>query len=172
VLLSGDEWEAALDGFQRTAFRLELQQTYTMADEQADQSRFLAGEPIPVGYNADWHEYVAGIKSSGRTMQRVKLVRRPFTDYTRYLMAWGVPGNVAAGEDYRIIDVGPDEIVALPEQDFWLFDDTTVITLNFNTDGTLRSIEQVEDVDLGKYIGWRDLALKLGVPYHDWNAGA
>src|SRR5215470_7889621 len=50
--------------------------------------------------------YVPGSRSmtTGR-LQRLKVVRRPFTEYTRFLFAWAIPGNVEAGEDYRILDL-------------------------------------------------------------------
>jgi hypothetical protein len=67
-------------------------------------------------------------------MQRVKVVRRPLSDYLRYQFAWTLPGNVAAGEDYRILGL-TGRSSDLPEQDFWLFDDVTVLLLNFNVDG-------------------------------------
>jgi hypothetical protein len=83
------------------------------------------------------------------------------------LFAWAIPGNSAAGEDYRIVDV-TDRELELPEQDFWLFDERTVALLNFNPDGTLRDREQVEDADVSQYLRWRDLALAESVPFSEY----
>ena len=170
--LTDDEWESAFDNFGSSAFRLEVQQTYAMSDELEDLELYRSGAPRPDGYNEEWHAYVRGHVAAGKGIQRVKLIRRPFTDYTRFLMAWGVPGNVEAGEDYRIVDVRADEVVELPEQDFWFFDDKTVIHLDFDPGGTLLGIDLVEDPDLARYRRWRELGLRLGLPFRDWHAGA
>jgi hypothetical protein len=50
---------------------------------------------------------------------------------------------VAAGEDYRIIDV-TDRSVGLPDQDFWMFDEEIVVDMNYRPDGTQASRELVE----------------------------
>lgn len=106
---------------------------------------------------------------AGITWHRVKIVRRPFTDYTRFLFAWAIPGNVEAGEDYRIIDI-TDRTVDIPEQDFWIFDESTVALLNFHSDGTLRDRELVDVSELDKYLHLRDITLSESVPFVDYRA--
>ncbi|MGH3950077.1 MAG: DUF6879 family protein, partial [Pseudonocardiaceae bacterium] len=90
-------------------------------------------------------------------------------DYTHYLFAWAIPGNVEAGEDYRILDV-TDRALDIPEQDFWLFDDEAVALLNFNPDGTLRNRELADPSDLESYLKLRDLVLAESVPFGDYRA--
>jgi hypothetical protein len=101
----------------------------------------------------------------GRTMTRAKIVRRPLTPYSRYLFEWCIPGNVVAGEDYQIVDVTDGLNPGLPEQDFWLFDEVTVVHLNYRPDGTQINRELIQDPDIGKYLAWRDLALESAVPF-------
>jgi hypothetical protein len=149
-----------------------MRQTYGMSDEQADLTLFLSGAPQPENYNDDWHAYIRSHVTAGKTVQRVKLIRRPYTDYTRFLMEWGVPGNVAAGEDYRIIDVSQGEHVELPDQDFWLFDEKLVIRLDFDEAGGLSGIERIEQPDLDHYRQVRDAGLRQALPFRDWHAGA
>lgn len=167
MIVSSAELAALFRDFERSAFRMETHQTYTMAGEQAGLARFLAGEPKSEGHNAGWLETVRGNVASGKTMQRLKVVRRPFTDYTRFLFAWAIPGNVAAGEDYRILDV-TDRILDVPAQDFWIFDESTVALLNFNPDGTLRDRELADSAELEKYQNWRHLALSESVSFLDY----
>jgi len=104
VPLSSDESSALFRDFTCSAFGLESLQTYTMPREQPSVAKFLAGESMPDDHNAAWHQSVRGHIEAGKTMRRVKVVRRPFSDYLRYQFAWTLPGNVAAGEDYRILD--------------------------------------------------------------------
>lgn len=168
MLLDSEALQALFDTFKRSAFRLETHQTYTMPAESENVARFLRGEPKPEGHNKRWHEFIRDAAAAGKTMQRAKVVRRPFTDYTRCLFAWAIPGNSGAGEDYQIIDVTNREL-SLPEQDFWLFDDSTAALLNFNEDGTLRDRELVEG-DISKYLHWRDVALENAVPFREYRA--
>jgi hypothetical protein len=167
--LSSEELGALFQRFERSAFRMETHQTYTMPSEQPGIARFLAGEPKPEGHNSGWTDTVRRNLAAGKTMQRLKVVRRPFTDYTRFLFAWAIPGNVEAGEDYRILDT-TDRDPGIPEQDFWIFDESTVALLNFNPDGTLRDRELVDQSELEKYLHWRDTALAESVPFVEYRA--
>lgn len=168
--VSTAEVDALFTGFEATAFRMETHQTYSMPDEQSELEHFLQGDPLPDGFNAEWHAEIRGNRAAGKTMTRLKVVRPPLTDYTRFLLAWAVPTNVAAGEDYRIITGDDADELDIPEQDYWLFDDTTVLLLNFNPDGTMRGRELAEPSDLEKYLRWRDLALARAVPFGDYRS--
>jgi hypothetical protein len=42
------------DTFQRSAFRLETLPEYRVAKEEGLLERYLAGEPMPAGYNERW----------------------------------------------------------------------------------------------------------------------
>lgn len=53
----------------------------------------------------------------------------------------------------------------LPEQDFWLFDESTVVDLNYRPDGTQINRELIEDPDLSIYLAWRDRARESAVPF-------
>ncbi|MGW1127026.1 DUF6879 family protein [Streptomyces sp. NPDC002526] len=165
VLLDGDAWQAYFRDFKRSAFRLEVHQTYTMPAEAETVRDFLAGGERPEGFNSAWHRTIRNHAAAGRTMTRAKIVHRPLSPYSRYLFEWCIPGNVAAGEDYRIVDATDHPYPGLPEQDFWLFDESTVVHLNYRPDGTQINRELIQDPDVGKYLAWRDLALESAVPF-------
>ena len=165
--LDEDEAIALFEKCRRSAFRLETLQVYTIPSERATFEKFLAGEQMPDGFNAGWNSLVRTWVAAGKTIQRAKIVRRPLTDYTRYLLSWGVPRNSAAGEDYRILDL-TDRSADLPGQDFWLFDDETVMLLDFRSDGTLRGRELADPADLDQYRHWRDRALAEAVPWSEY----
>jgi hypothetical protein len=167
LIISGERLGGLFRDFRHSAFRLETLQTYTMASEQPGLDRFLAGQARPEGHNAGWTATVRANIAAGKSMTRVKVVRRPFTDYTRFLFEWAIPGNVEAGEDYRIIDI-TDRTTELPEQDFWIFDGDAVALLNFEPDGTLRDRELVSPSELNTYLSWQKLALSESVPFVDY----
>jgi hypothetical protein len=107
--------------------------------------------------------------AAGKTIGRVRTVRQPLTEYQRYQLDWGIPGNIEAGEDIRILDLTNLEL-DLPSQDFWMFDETIVVHLNFRQDGTLINHDRLENPDLNQYLRWRDTALAHAVPLSEWNA--
>lgn len=169
MLLDGDQFGKHLTGYERWAWRFETQPTYTMPGEQENVRRFLAGAPKPDGHNAAWHRTVSVLIDEGKTIGRVRTVRFPLTDYQRYQLAWSIPGNVEAGEDIQVLDL-TDVALRLPTHDFWLFDGSVVVDLNFRPDGTLANVDRVEDPDLSKYFEWRDTALAHAVPFSEWDA--
>lgn len=154
---------------QRSAWRFECQQTYTMPREQDNLSRWRSGQPKPEGHNAEWHERVKGYLADGKTIGRVRVIRRPLSEYIRFQLDWAIPGNIEAGEDTRILEMTELEL-DLPAHDFWLFDDQLVVDMNFNPDGTLINLDQRENPDLAMYRKWRDTALAHAVPFSEWNA--
>jgi hypothetical protein len=165
--VSAEEFTAMFENYERSAFRMETHQVYTIPREQPTLQKFLAGEDMPEDFGATWHTMIRNNIAAGKTMQRVKFVKRPFTDYLRYLMSWGVPTNAAAGEDYRILDI-TDRAIGIPEQDFWIFDESAVVLLNFNPDGTLIDRQFADPADLDKYLHWRDVALPEAVPLGEY----
>jgi hypothetical protein len=167
MLLDGARFARHLQDYERSAWRLETQPIYTMPNEQRTLRMFLSGEPRPEWHNADWHESVRAIVATGKTIGRVRTVRQPLTDYQRYQLAWGIPNNISAGEDIRILDL-TDNNLGLPDQDFWLFDNSIVVHLNFNLDGTLLNIDQLESPDLSPYLRWQEIALKHAVSYAEY----
>lgn len=157
--------------YERSAFRLETRQVYKVEREQEYFQKYLRGEPYDdEEFSAEWSALVRGNVAAGKTMQRAKLVRRPYTDYSRWLMTMGVPRNVENGEDYRIVDV-TDRELDLPDQDFWLFDESIVLLIHFNDDDTFRGREVLENPpDLDQYLKWRDYALAHSVPFSEYRA--
>ncbi|WP_329250536.1 hypothetical protein OG223_20555 [Streptomyces sp. NBC_01478] len=168
MLLDNDEWRRTFDAYERDAWRFEAQPTYTMPGETENVTRFLHGEPKPADHNARWHERVRGYVTSGRSIGRVRVVRRPLTDYQRYQLAWGIPGNVAAGEDIRILDVSRDDYgLPLSATDWWMFDEERVVHLNYRPDGTQIGRELIAG-DTSSYLEWKRISLAHSVPFSEY----
>jgi hypothetical protein len=142
-----------------------------MPKEAASVARFLRGESKPGGHNARWHERVRGFVESGRSIGRVRIVRRPLTDYQRYQFAWGIPGNIAAGENIRVLDVTQHNYgLPLSGTDWWMFDESVIVHLNFRPDGTQINRELFAD-DITPYLEWKRIALAHSVPFHEYVTG-
>ncbi|MBB1245759.1 hypothetical protein GL263_19670 [Streptomyces durbertensis] len=171
MLLDGERWREFFDSFEREAWRFEAQPTYTMPREQGSVARFLRGEGKPADHNARWHERVRRYVGSGRNVGRVRIVRRPLTDYQRYQFAWGIPGNIRAGEDIRVLDVTEDDHgLPLNGRDWWMFDETRLVHLNFRPDGAQINRETYSG-DLAPYRTWKQVALQHAVPFEEYVKG-
>lgn len=134
----------------RSAWRWEAQPTYTMPSEQPKIARWRAGEPRPADHNASWGDQIRTWTAEGRTIGRVRVESDPLTEYQQYQHAWTFPANSAAGEVLYLLDAATAAELALPQQDFWVFETDTdngpgstdggglsVVWLNFRPDGTI-----------------------------------
>jgi hypothetical protein len=77
---------------------------------------------------------------------------------------------VEAGEEVRILDVTDRANPGLPTQDFWLFDDTTVVRMDYAPDGTQLGRELLDGVDPAPYVEWKRLALEHAEPFTEYCA--
>ena len=94
-----------------------------------------------------WVERVRRGVRAGKRFHRVHMmVTEPLSDYVRFECAWAYRHTVAAGEDVRIIAVPEgQEPAGLPRFDYWLFDSSTLVRMNYADDGTFLSAELVAD---------------------------
>ena len=166
-----EAWSHYFQDFERSAFRLELRQVYTMPGEEEDLAAFEQGQLPPPDYHYGWLDTVAEAAKAGKTFRRVRIVTRPLSFYTKWEFVWGYAYNVKAGEDIRILDLTDKPDFKLPEHDFWLFDESTVVNLMYNPDGTQIGRELVEHPDLSQYIAWRDAVWEQAVPFTNYEQG-
>ncbi len=108
------------------------------------------------------------VTGHGKAVQRVRVVTEPHTDYTRFAIAV-TAGNVAAGEDIRWLPRGhaPE---ALPDDDWWLFDDRLVAWTVFERDGTalLGWAASTDEVLTRHYARIRDQLWARAIPHDDY----
>jgi hypothetical protein len=94
----------------------------------------------------------------------VHVISRPLTDYLRYEFAV-YRRTVEAGEDVRILDLTDQPDPGLPALDFWLFDDISVVRIDYGPDCTQLGRELLEDIDPAPYVAWKRLALEYAEPF-------
>jgi hypothetical protein len=171
VRLEGEAWSRYFRDFRSSAFRLELHPVYTMPGEADELRRFRAGEKPPPGYHYGWLDTMAAARAAGKTVCRVRVVRQPLTDYVRYEFEWGFAYNVEAGEDIRVLDLTDQPDPGLPDHDFWLFDEQTVVKMLYRPDGTQIGRELIPAPDLDAYLHYRDVAWCQAIPFREYWAG-
>jgi hypothetical protein len=167
--VNADDLGKLFTSFRSSAFRLETRSVYSVdEDEEREAFRaFLSGRPRPVlAQDRGWPKLVASACAAGKRMQRVRLVTLPLSDYLRFELSWGYPSNVAAGEDIRILPVvggAPDGVM---EHDYWLFDDATVVRLEYDARGRFLGVAAADDP--APYRRCRELAMARAVPFGEY----
>ncbi|MEV2192592.1 DUF6879 family protein [Streptomyces phaeochromogenes] len=122
----------------RSAVHLEMRDGYMQSDPEyvawregvRDESRYLDQE------TSSWLALMREITGRGVVVRRSRIVSEPVTDYIRF-EHHVTAGNVEAGEQVRWLPRRRASDLALPGNDFWLFDDSLVVFLHFTGDGEL-----------------------------------
>jgi hypothetical protein len=170
-LIDRDRFADLFKTYEQTAFRLETRDTYNETYTPEPLRRFLAGEPVDFAYMTPWVDVVRTNASTGRLMSRVRVVSQPLTGYAKYSIHVAANSNIPAGEDIRYLDRGKADQLALPNLDYWLFDNRYVVVLGYdNTTG--RSLDERELIDDPVFITqcerWRDRAWHHAVDLTDF----
>ncbi|MGW4898422.1 DUF6879 family protein [Kitasatospora sp. NPDC004240] len=123
---------------QYSAVHLELRDSYGVPDEADAVERFrLTGESDLDPESEYWQDWTAMVREAtarGVVIRRARIVSEPVTLYTRYLHAM-TPVNIMAGEQVRWLPRRNACDLALPGNDFWLFDDRGARFNHFTGDG-------------------------------------
>jgi hypothetical protein len=93
------------------------------------------------GPDAAWHALVGSVVHRGATVRRARIVSEPASDYIRFEYEVTPAANLAAGEQVRWLPRPQASDLALPGNDFWLFDGTTVLFNYFSGDGAAAGTE-------------------------------
>src|SRR5690242_19112801 len=154
----------------RSAFRLELLDTYDSLGERDYFNRYRNGEPVSVlAAGRAWLKQLRADADAGILNQRVHVLRTPLTDYLRFECAWGYAYNAQAGEDIRIIDLAertlPD---GLTDHDFWLIDDEHAIVMYYDDCGQFVGAEPASPAQLRIYQQARATAVAAAQPFASW----
>jgi hypothetical protein len=156
-----------LDSFQRSAFRLEVLDRYTVPGEEAWLEAFRRDGSIPdlTRETYPWLGLVADAAAAGRTIQRVHVIDQPLSEYLRWELGM-YRLLTAAGEDIRIADRARQPELAGLGLDFWLFDDTTAAVMRHDPEGRYLGTELATDA--APYRAQRDLAVACSVPLEEF----
>lgn len=156
--------------FERSAFHLELQDSYYTPEEAGPFDLFLTGRPDDYAWHRPWLDLVRDVTAAGRRITRVRIVSVPHVDYTRWGLAVA-PLNIAAGEDLRWL---PRQLTCeadLTADDFWLFDDNRVVFTIFEPGGRFAGGAQtVDPVIVERCRLVRDYVWSLAIPHHAYLA--
>ncbi|GAA2912117.1 hypothetical protein GCM10020221_04740 [Streptomyces thioluteus] len=171
MLLAGEAWQARFEDFEREAWRLETLQQYLMPQEAQEWQAFRDGVRIdPVTVSNEYTDRLRQQVAEGRTQGRVHIVTRPLSEYLRFEFSQYYAPHVLAGEEIRILDVTdrPNPLDGI--QDFWMFDRSEVVLMNYHPDG--RQINrEIHEGDTTRFIEYQRTAVEESVPFEEYVKG-
>jgi hypothetical protein len=137
-LLTPEQWAELLISCQRSASHLEMRDCYSAADEKDRFERFLTtgrrDHAAEAAERQAWLGLMRRITSAGVRVRRARIVSEPVSDYIRF--EWhGAGPSIEAGEELRWLPRRLASGIALPGNDFWLFDERTAMFNHFSGDG-------------------------------------
>jgi hypothetical protein len=125
--------EDAMRAAHRSAVHLETRDHYML--DESDYLAWQAGSFDPAEHWGWWFGLVRETVARDVVVRRARIVSEPVHDYIRFEHA-GTAGNIEAGEQVRWLPRRRASDIALPGNDFWLFDDKLVIFNHFAGDGS------------------------------------
>ncbi|WKX70917.1 DUF6879 family protein [Streptomyces sp. XD-27] len=132
------EFDELLKNARHTAVHLEMRDNYGVGDEAAGFQHFKrTGDADQNPDSAFWVPWTSLVREAvGRSvvMRRARIVSEPVTDYIRYEHAL-TPVNLTVGERVRWLPRRQASEIALPGNDFWVFDGRLVQFNHFTGDG-------------------------------------
>lgn len=118
----------------RCAVHLETRDEYLPDDP--DFAAWRAGRRPPGTYWPWWMNLVSVTVARGVDVRRARIVSEPLSRCARFEYDITEELNLACGEDVRWLPRRRASDLALPGNDFWLFDDEVVVFNHFTGDGS------------------------------------
>ncbi|MGY3680460.1 DUF6879 family protein [Streptomyces sp. TE33382] len=152
---------------ERSAVHLEMRDSYASTD------RFDAWQRgVRINWEdrqSWWHPYDQLITDSvarGVSIRRARIVSEPVTEYIRW-EHYVTHANVTAGEEVRWLPRRRATDIALPGNDFWLFDGELLRVHHFSGDGAVVEDEITSDEETVKLCSSAFEAVwERAVPHH------
>jgi hypothetical protein len=129
-----EEFDALFTSFNQEALHLEMRDSYGTAAEIPHLRRWEAGEPDDTDWLQSWFDLVSAGTQAGKVFRRARIVSEPISNYQKWVLK-DTHLYVEVGEDIRWVPRSRVSTVALPGNDFWLFDDEVVVFLIFAANG-------------------------------------
>jgi hypothetical protein len=166
--LTDEEFDDLLTSFQHQTVHLETRDAYGTEIELPYMAKWAAGEPDGLEWLQGWCRTLREHRSAGRSVRRARIVSEPLSDYQRWSYSIAQP-MVDAGEDIRWVPRWRVSSLAIPGNDFYLFDDRVVVFLHYAGNGTgTAKTTSTDSADIELCRSAFDAVWKLAVPHRDY----
>ena len=132
--VTDEEFEALLAEFEREIIHLETRDAYGTEVELPHMARWAAGQPDDLQWLQPWCATLKEAVRAGKSVRRARIVSEPLSDYQRWSYSIAQP-MVDAGEDIRWVPRNRISSIAIPGNDFYLFDDRLAVFLTYTGNG-------------------------------------
>lgn len=167
-LITGEERQSFFRTFRREVIHLEMRDAYGTAVERPHLAKWESGESDDRAWLQPWFSTVRYGVASGKAFRRARVISEPITEYQRWVLS-DSHLFVEAGEDIRWTPRRLVSDLALPGNDFCLFDDETVIFSVFSGDGLVVERQLWTDPDVVRLCRTAFEAVwTLGIPDHEY----
>jgi hypothetical protein len=167
--VSDDEFSRLLSaGFVAEAVHLETRDAYGTAVELPYMAKWAAGEPDDLEWLQGWCATLREHERAGRRVRRARVVSEPLSDYQRWShsIAWPM---VEAGEDIRWVPRRLVSAVAMPGNDFYLFDGQLAVFMLYSGNGlSAGMVKSADPAVIGLCRQAFDAVWKLSVSHRDY----
>ncbi|MBB5083171.1 DUF6879 family protein [Nonomuraea endophytica] len=168
-LISAEERGEYFATFKREAVHLELRDDYATSDLERERfAAWKASEADDLSWMNPWCDRIRKAIAEGKRYRRACVVSEPLSEYRRF--AYDVVGpSVDAGEEIHWVPRRLVSDVALPGNDFWMFDEETVVFAVFSGDGEVVQRQLYTDPDVVKLCADAFKAVwSLSIPHHEY----
>ena len=143
-----------LNDFKSSAKRIETLPIYRVDDELEEYERYINGVLEFEFEKNNWIKTIERVNKSGGNMGRVRVIPKQINSYIRFETETGYVPNSVAGEKISVLSQTEYENITPLELrgDFWIFDNTIVLKLNYSKEGEFLYSEIVKDDELSKKI--------------------
>jgi hypothetical protein len=166
--VTDEEFDELLhSGFEREALHLEMRDAYGTAVELPYMAKWASGEPDDLEWLQDWCATLRQHVKACRCVRRARVVSEPLSDYQCWCYSIAYP-MVEAGEDIRWVSRGLVSSVALPGNDFYLFDDRLALFLLYAGNGlSAGMLSSADPADLRLCRAAFEAVWRLPIPHRE-----
>lgn len=166
--ITDDEFDKLLNAFERESVHLETRDAYGTSVELPHLARWAVGEPDDLTWLHAWCDTLREHVDAGRSVRRARIVSEPLSDYQRWSYSIAQP-MVDAGEDIRWVSRRLVSSIALPGNDFYLFDDRLVTFLIYAGSGlAVDKVTSTDPHDIRICRAAFDAVWRLSIPHRDY----
>lgn len=142
--VSYEELDGMFSSFRLEALHLEMRDSYGTEVELPHLRKWLSGEPDDTEWLQSWFATVRSGNQAGKKFKRARIVSEPVSQYQEWVLK-DTHLYLEAGEDIRWVPRRLTSTIALPGNDFWMFDDELVVFLIFAGNGLVQGYQATDD---------------------------
>lgn len=163
--ISFEDFGGMFAKLKHSAWRLETRRRYASDEATDTYAQFLAEGRVDWDLDDPWCAGRREQSALGKRFERVRILDEPPTEGQRYLLD-NARRNTAVGEDIRVLTRTRADDLALPREDFWIFDSRVVALLHHDDTDNMTGVELITDpVQVLRYAQAREAAWHHAVPY-------